>query len=96
MWPFHVALLLALLNGIQIPNPVSFINASPLFPSDYIRINVRIKVLIHSPFLHYRLVSCLQKINIGKTGNQNPPNLKGGFWLPVFPILIFLKLGTSV
>ena len=31
----------------------------------------------YSPFLHYRLVSCLQKINIGKTGNQNPPDLKG-------------------
>ena len=30
----------------------------------------------------------LTKINIGKTG-------EGGFWLPVFPILIFLKLGTS-
>ena len=35
----------------------------------------------------------LTKINIGKTGNQKPPS--GGFWFPVFPILIFLKLGTS-
>ena len=35
----------------------------------------------------------LTKINIGNTGNQNPP--EGGFWLPVFPILIFSKLGTS-
>ena len=35
----------------------------------------------------------LTKINIGKTGNQQPPS--GGFWLPVFPILIFCKLGTS-
>ena len=35
----------------------------------------------------------LTKINIGKTGNQVPPS--GGFWLPVFLILIFLKLGTS-
>ena len=31
----------------------------------------------------------LTKINIGKTGNQNPPH--GGYWLPVFPILIFLS-----
>ena len=30
-----------------------------------------------SPFLHYRLVSCWQKVNIGNTGNQNPPDLKG-------------------
>ena len=29
----------------------------------------------------------LTKINIGKTGNQNPP--QGGLWLPAFPILIF-------
>ena len=35
----------------------------------------------------------LTNINIGNTGNQNPP--QGGSWLPVFPILIFLKLGTS-
>ena len=31
---------------------------------------------VHSPFLHYRLVSSLQKINIGNTGNQNHPDLK--------------------
>ena len=30
----------------------------------------------YSPFLHYRLVSSLQDINIGKTGNQNHPDLK--------------------
>ena len=28
-----------------------------------------------------------------KTGNQNPPS--GGFWLPVFPILIF-SIGKQV
>ena len=32
---------------------------------------------INSPFLHYPLVPSFRKINIGKTGNQNPPDLKG-------------------
>ena len=32
---------------------------------------------VHSPFLHYPLVPSFRKINIGKTGNQNPPDLKG-------------------
>ena len=36
--PFNVALLLALLNGLKVP----FINSSPLFPSDDIRINRKI------------------------------------------------------
>ena len=35
----------------------------------------------------------LTKINIGKTGNQVPPS--GGFWLPVFTILIFLSWGPA-
>ena len=48
----------------------------------------------HSPFLHYRLVSSLEKINIENAGNQNRPDLNltlrsGWFWLPVFSILIF-------
>ena len=43
----------------------------------------------HSPFLHYPLVPSFIKINIRNTGNQNPP--EGGFWLPVFPILIFVS-----
>ena len=43
----------------------------------------------HSPFLHYPLVPSFKKINIGNTGNQNPP--EGGYWLPVFPILIFVS-----
>ena len=43
----------------------------------------------NSPFLHYPLVPSFKKINIGNTGNQNPP--EGGFWLPVFPILIFVS-----
>ena len=46
-------------------------------------------ICIHSPFLHYPLVPSFKKINIGNTGNQNPP--EGGFWLPVFPILIFVS-----
>ena len=29
------------------------------------------------PFLHYMLVPSLQVINVGNTGNQNPPDLKG-------------------
>ena len=29
----------------------------------------------YSPFLHYPLVPSFRKINIGKTGNQNPPDL---------------------
>ena len=43
----------------------------------------------YSPFLHYRLAPSFKKINIGNTGNQNPP--EGGCWLPVFPILIFVS-----
>ena len=38
--PFNVALLLALLNGLKVP----FINSSPLFPSDNIIINRKIKI----------------------------------------------------
>ena len=30
----------------------------------------------YSPFLHYRLVSSLEIINIGNTGNQNNPDLE--------------------
>ena len=32
--------------------------------------------ILYSPFLHYRLVSSLLKINIGNTGNQNHPDLE--------------------
>ena len=46
-------------------------------------------VKLYSPILHYPLVPSLKKINIGNTGNQNPP--EGGTWLPVFPILIFVS-----
>ena len=35
----------------------------------------------------------LTKINIGKTGNQNPPS--GGFVVTCFSNIDFLKLGTS-
>ena len=32
--------------------------------------------VIYSPFLHYRLVSSLEKINIENAGNQNHPDLE--------------------
>ena len=43
----------------------------------------------------------LTEINIANTGNQNPPCIDFSFrgvlvyWLPVFPVLIMFKLGTS-
>ena len=52
-------------------------------------ISAFLKKYNYSPFLHYRLVSSFKKINIGNTGDQNPP--EGGFWFPVFPIFIFVN-----
>ena len=41
----------------------------------YLTVDFQIS-LTYSPFLHYRLVSSLEIINIGNTGNQNHPDLK--------------------
>ena len=48
---------------------------------------------VNSPFLHYPLVPSFKKINIGNTGNQNPP--EGGTWLPVFSNIDFCQQETS-
>ena len=55
----------------------------------FIKMGLDSEEIKYSPFLHYPLVPSFKKINIGNTGNQNPP--EGGFWLPVFPILIFVS-----
>ena len=60
-------------------------------------------VLEHSPFFSLSTGSQLIGISIEDTGNPPPPGLLiifsggggGGGGLPVFPILIMCKLGTS-
>ena len=53
-------------------------NNDPYFYSYDIRkvLEYYVKRYGYSQFLHYQLVSSLQKVNIGNTGNQNHPEFK--------------------